>query len=110
MRIQPRPPLRIATRQATSPDAPPHPCAPPTRADGSDAANPVDPPPAETASDLGDLFSTAISAVGFDAPSIERNLAARRRTGKEPIEWRLVAAAAILVILMVAIDLILQLV
>jgi hypothetical protein len=60
------------------------------------------------ASDLGALFGTAVSAVDFDAQGIQKSLAARRRAAEEPIEWRLVAAAAILVILIVAIDFILQ--
>ena len=110
MRTQPTSSLRTAFRQDTFPDAPPPPCASRKNAKAGGKEQPATPPPTDVASDLGDLFSTAISAVDLDAQDIEKSLAARRRTEEEPIEWRLVAAAAILVILILSIDFIVRMI
>ena len=104
MRTQPTSPLRTAFWQGTFPDAPPPPCASRKKAKVGGKEQPAAPLPTDVASDLSDLFSTAISEVDLDAQDIEKSLAARRRKEEEPIEWRLVAAAAILVILILSID------
>ena len=110
MRTQPTSPLRTAFRQDTFQDAPPPPCASRKKAKTGGKEQPAAPLPPDVASDLSDLFSTAISAVDFDAQDIEKSLAARRRKEEEPIEWRLVSAAAVLVILILSIDFIVRMI
>jgi len=58
--------------------------------------------------DIGDLLGTAIATVDFEPEDLEKSLSEKRRATPRPVDWRFVALAAILVILIFMVDLIFQ--
>jgi hypothetical protein len=58
--------------------------------------------------DIGDLLNTAISTVDFEPEDLQRSLSAKQRATPRPVDWRFVALAAILVILIFMFDLLFQ--
>lgn len=58
--------------------------------------------------DMGDLLGHAISTVDFEPEALEKTLSEKRRATSRPVDWRFVALAAILVILIFMVDLVFQ--
>lgn len=100
-------PIPTLCGQNTSRDAQPCPSVPRPDADAS-VGEPHARPAADDAAEIGDLLSTAISSVGFDPQSIAQSLADRGHRAADPVDGRLVAAAAVLAIVIFVIDWILQ--
>ena len=110
MRIKTTPPLRAPTRPDNASDA-----KDPSIASSASPGERIQDPSARRTEprddpDLLSLMNTAMSTVNFDADSLKETLAKNQRAKAQTVDWRLVAAAAILVILIFMIDLVLQLV
>ena len=54
--------------------------------------------------DLEALLRTAFVSMDFDPGTLRKSMDARRRARNTPVDWRLVALPAILVILMVVVE------